>query len=318
MKRIHPRLKRNVVELDTGIVPMPCFNEYSTIHKFINALVVYRQDEMQNGRKYTDKEILTHIVSTLDERFDTAIQLIKKELKIAYSNPMRPTQLPEYLNIDSELAIRIIDMLDADEKIQDLTNTNPSSRHSATINRMNNKGNQSQQKSGGNNGRNDYNFPKTSYVRNNRSPQKGQRDDKWADKLTWEIIPGAECPGCKRSNHNVYRTGCPAFAQFAICQDFYNKCPPQELEKVKQSFTDYQKQRRIQREDNQRRGRATIKKFESKGTYDPEDIAMIKQTFFETYKEDFKEEQYLEANPFDQPDDDIVDDHEDSIEEIAV
>jgi hypothetical protein len=163
MKRIHPRLKRNVVELDTGIVPMPCFNEYSTIHKFINALVVYRQDEMQNGRKYTDKEILTHIVSTLDERFDTAIQLIKKELKIAYSNPMRPTQLPEYLNIDSELAIRIIDMLDADEKIRDLTNTNPSSRHNATINRMNNKGNQSQQKSGGkDNGQNDYNFPKTS------------------------------------------------------------------------------------------------------------------------------------------------------------
>lgn len=201
--------------------------------------------------KITDKEILTHIGSTLDERFDTSIQLIKKELKIAYSNPMRPTRLPEYLNIDSELAIRIIDMLDADEKIRDLTNTNPISRHSATINRMNNRGNQSPQKSGGKgNGQNEYNFPKTSYVRNNRSPHKGHHDEKWAEKLTWEIIPGAECPGCKRSNHNVYHTGCPAFAQFAICQDFYNKCPPKELEKVKQSFTDYQKERRIQWKEN--------------------------------------------------------------------
>ena len=134
MKRIHPRLKRNVVELDTGIVPMPCFDEYTTIHKFINALVVYRQDEMQNERRYTDKEILTHIGSTLDERLDTAINLIKKELKIAYANPSHPLSLPEYINIDSELAIRIIDMLDSDEKTRDLTNLNPTSRQGATVN----------------------------------------------------------------------------------------------------------------------------------------------------------------------------------------
>lgn len=85
-----------------------------------------------------------------------------------------------------------------------------------------------------------FTFPKTSYTHNNQSPHKGRRDDKWADSLTWEILPGAECPGCKRSNHNVYRTGCPAFAQFALCQDFYNKCPPKELETVKTSFLKYQ------------------------------------------------------------------------------
>jgi hypothetical protein len=69
--------------------------------------------------------------------------------------------------------------------------------------------------------------------------------------------------------------------------------------------------------DNRKSGRATIKKFESKGNYDPEDMAMIKQTFFETYKEDFKEEQYLEVNPFDLSDDDTVD-HEESVQEVEV
>lgn len=62
----------------------------------------------------------------------------------------------------------------------------------------------------------------------------------------------------------------------------------------------------------------TIKKFESRGNYDPEDMAMVEQTFFETYKEDFKEEQYLEVNPFDQSDDDTVVEHEESIEEVEV
>lgn len=69
--------------------------------------------------------------------------------------------------------------------------------------------------------------------------------------------------------------------------------------------------------DNRRSGRATIKRFESKGDYDPEDMAMVKQTFFETYKEDFKEAQYLEENPFDVSDDDTVD-HEESIQEVEV
>jgi hypothetical protein len=314
MKRIHPRLKRNVVELDTGIAPMPCFAEYTTIHKFINALVVYRQDEMQNGRRYTDKEILTHIGSTLDERFDTAINLIKKELKIAYANPSYPLSLPEYLNIDSELAIRIIDMLDSDEKIQDLTNTNPISRNGATINRMDNQRNNRRDKQQQDK---PFSFPKTSYTPNNRYPNNRRRDEQWSDKLKWEILPGAECPGCKRSNHNVYKTGCPAFAQFAICQDFYNKCPPKELEKVKASFTSYQQERRKQMQESKRRGRATIKKIEQRGNYDPEDMAMLKKTFFDTYKDDFAEEQYCTENPFDNFDEDN-EDHEDQVEEIEV
>ena len=130
----------------------------------------------------------------MDERFDTAINLIKKELKIAYANPSHPISLPEYLNIDSELAIHIIDMLDSDEKIRDLTNTNPISRQGATINRMGNHKNHQ-----GSNSTSDskFIFLETSYTCNNRSPHKGRRDDTWAESLKWEIIPGAECPGCK-------------------------------------------------------------------------------------------------------------------------
>ena len=281
MKRIHPHLKRNVVELDAKLIPMPCFEEYTTIHKFINALVVYRQDEIQNGRHYTAKELLSHIASTLDERFESATEMIKKELMIAFANPERVLPIPSYLNIDSELAIRIIDMLDSNEKLQDLTNTNPTAR----INKMEN--NKYPQRTP----------PRPSNDRNNRF-QKNQRNDKWADQLKWEVIKGAVCPGCKRNNHNVYRTRCPAFAQFAICQEFYDKCPPKELEKVKNSFTEYQKSRRNQMNNRKRSDRATIRKFEDKGKHDSDDMAEVKLTFFEAYKDDFHEEQYLEDNPF--------------------
>ena len=309
MKRIHPRLKRHVIELDNGIVSMPCYDEFLTIHKFINALIVYRQDELQNGRRYTDKELLTHIVTTLDERFETAINLIKKELRIAFSNPEHPLPIPSYLKIDSELAIRIIDMLDPDEKIRDLTNSNPRPRRSgATINRMDNR-------------KPNDNQTKRPSDRNNRYQTQNNRrnnNDKWADELKWEIIEGAVCPGCKRSNHNVYKTGCPAFAQFAICQEFYEKCPPKELEKVKSKFTEYQKERRLQMRERKRSGRATIKKFEAKGKYDLEDIAEVKMAFFESYKDDFKEEQYLETNPFDDTTDDETQHEQLETEEIEV
>ena len=294
MKRIHPRLKRNVVEFDQGLTTMPRFDEYTTIHKFINAIVIFRQDELQNGRSYTTKDLLTHIASTLDERFETAVEVIKKELKLAFTNKSHPKPIPEYLNIDSELAITIIDMLDSDEKDRDLTNPNPKPRGRSTINRLNTS-------------KGDY---QPSYRKQSDKPKsyKGS-DTKWADELHWKIIEGAECPGCKRSNHNVYSTGCPAFAQFAICQEFYNKCPPKQLEKVKSKFTEYQRDRRQQMKERKRTGKATIKKFVSKG-YDEEDMAQVKLAFFESYKDDFKEEQYLKTNPFDNLDQDDDTDHD--------
>ena len=201
---------------------------------------------------------------------------------IAFANPERILPLPSYLNIDSELAIRIIDMLDSNEKIQDLTNTNPTAR----INRMENAKYLSRTP------------PYSSNDRHNKF-KNNQRNDRWADQLKWEVIKGAVCPGCKRNNHNVYKTGCPAFAQFAICQEFYDKCPPKELQKVKTSFTEYQKSRRNQMNERKRTDRATIRKFEAKGKHDQDDMAEVKLTFFEAYKEDFQEEQYLEENPFD-------------------
>ena len=311
MKRIHPRLKRNVVELGVGLIKMPCFDEYATIHKFINALVVYRQDELQNGRTYNHKELLLHIASSLDERFETATEIIKKELKIAFANPRRPIPIPEYLAIDSELAITIIDMLDNEEKQRDLTNHNPTSRSSATINRLDNR------QSGNAKYSKEYNQKQTSNKKfDKQSSRNNAQNNKWAEQLEWKIIEGAECPGCKRSNHNVYSTGCPAFAQFAICQDFYNKCPPKQLEQIKTKFIDYQRERRNQMKDRKRTGRATLRKFEDKGIYDKEDMAQVKLAFFECYKDDFKEEQFLDMNPFDNIEDN--DDEDKSTEEEMI
>ena len=90
------------------------------------------------------------------------------------------------------------------------------------------------------------------------------------------------------------------------------------MEKVKSKFTEYQKERRLQMKERKRSGRATIKKFEAKGKYDLEDIAEVKMAFFESYKDDFKEEQYLETNPFDDTNDDETQHEQLETEEIEV
>jgi hypothetical protein len=147
------------------------------------------------------------------------------------------------LAIDSELAITIIDMLDNEEKQRDLTNHNPTSRSSATINRLDNR-----QSGNAKYSSKEYN-QKSHKKFDKQSPRNSAHNNKWAEQLEWKIIEGAECPGCKRSNHNVYSTGCPAFAQFAICQEFYNKCPPKQLEQIKTKFIEYQRERRNQMKD---------------------------------------------------------------------
>jgi hypothetical protein len=195
-------------------------------------------------------------------------------------------------------------MLDSDEKIQDLTNTDPRPRNSARINKLDNKYQDKQH-------RDKQSTPRQSAERNNRySNNRNGRKDKWADNLEWKIIEGAECPGCKRSNHNVYSTGCPAFAQFAICKDFYETCSQQDLAKVKANFIEYQRSRRKLMNERKRNGRAAIRKFESKGVYDEEDMAKVKLTFFECYKDDFQEEQFLEINPFEDATEDQQEDDE--------
>ena len=57
--------------------------------------------------------------------------------------------------------------------------------------------------------------------------------------LEWKIIPGASCPACKKNNHNVYKTGCPALGLFANCKEFYDSQPKNLIDKAQNSFNKY-------------------------------------------------------------------------------
>ena len=66
--------------------------------------------------------------------------------------------------------------------------------------------------------------------------------------------------------------------------------------------------------DRKRSDRATIRKFEEKGKHDPDDMAEVKLTFFEAYKDDFHEEQYLEDNPFENTGEESVESLDETVE----
>jgi hypothetical protein len=297
MKRTHPTLKRRLVTTGPALTPIPEFEYYPTIHKFINAIVAHRQDELHTGRHYSQKELLLHICHSLDERFSSATYKIQKELREAISNPSCPKPIPAFLAIDNELAIRILELIDEEDRDQDFENKEPTSR--ATIKKANygdyqrNKYNNSNKD---NYKKDKYDNRKGSgYSKNNKPDQ----NSKWEETLKWEIIEGAECAGCRRNNHDVYKTGCPAFAQFALCQEFYKTVPSDQLEKVKQAFLKHQKSRRNAMTNKKKEYKSTIRTLQADPEYDDYEIAKLKKTFFERYKEEFKEERNIESNPFD-------------------
>lgn len=307
MKRLHPTLKRTMISTDTGVTKMPEYNQYSTIHKFINALVAYRKDEAQVGRLFSDKELLLHICKSLDERFSSAIYKIQKELKDSFADPSNPQPITSYLTLDNELALRILELIDDEDREQDFTNSDPISR--ATINRTNYKERSNKYQSGTNND-SSSNESQRRYNRNkydsqtskNYKTQTKTNDEKWAETLKWEIIEGAECAGCRRNNHDVYRTGCPAFAQFALCQDFYKTVPKDQLDKVKNAFLQHQKSRKKAMNSKKREYRSTIKTLQADPDYDDNVVAKLRKTFFDKYKEEFEEERHLDDNPFENDD----------------
>ena len=290
MKRTHPTLKRRLVTSGPALPPIPEFEYYPTIHKFINAIVAHRQDELHTGRHYSQKELLLHICHSLDERFTSATYKIQKELREAISNPSCPRPLPAFLEIDNELAIRIMELIDEEDRDQDFDNKEPTSR--AVIKKTNYGGNYKEK----------YNRDSKLDQRKNTgyNTNRNNKNDKWEDTLKWEIIDGAECAGCRRNNHDVYRTGCPAFAQFALCQEFYKTVPSEQLEKVKQAFLKHQKSRRLAMSNKKKDYKSTIRTLQADPDYDEHEIAKLRKTFFEKYKNEFKEERNIDSNPFDE------------------
>ena len=293
MEEWHPNLKP-LVDNNTRLNSIPKFANYPTIYTFINAYINWITDERIQNCTYTDKDKLDWILSQLDSRWTVAITKVEKMKQDIYIDETSPKPFPNCLKLTSKLGIWLTKQIPEDLR---------SSLHNDIDTDTQALVNKTYFKSKGR-----PNDKPPSYHKKTHSSKK-QPDINWSKVLKYETIPNARCPGCGGINHNVYSTGCPTLARFAICKEFYDSQPKEAIEPVIKSYNEYMKTLRTKMKTRRNEGRKFIKRCASKtDRYDNEDIDTLRTEWFETYKEDFEDyDNITDDNPFDtydlEPDD---------------
>jgi hypothetical protein len=284
MKKRHPNLKDIT---NRKAPPAPAFKSFPNIHIFIQAYIEWLHDESLRGdRNWSEKEKLDHVLESLDERFQIALSKIDTMLIRLYADPTAPQKLPPQLRVTNELGMYITDLI-PDEQKEDLSNRVPKIMAVSTRS----QGYKKRLKSP----KDKYRFRQQPAGENEKDTTKHQ-DHVDMDTFKWEILPGQTCPACKKNNHNVYKTGCPALATFANCQAFFDSKPRSLIEKVQRSFNQYQKalgKKMMERRNKDRRLLRTVA-----ATTSENDFGALKIAMFQDYKNDYMEEQYNQENPY--------------------
>ncbi len=287
MKKRHPNL-RDVDALE-NVLPttVPTMDECPTIFNLINRYMEWLHDEkLRNNRMYTNYEQIQYILTQLDDDlYATAKKSIKDELAGLQAHGNNPKPFPSHLLVDENLGLYIIGLLPKD--VQTAIYASFSSyiqQDDAKVNKV-----------------------KSSDKQRPYKPRQ-DRDDKWVDEIKWEILPGEQCPACLKSNHNVYKTGCPTFATFAVCNEFNKTVPPDRLKQVTGAYRKYQRELNKQKRERRNNDKRTLRHLQAE--YHGEDIAQLKKTMFNAYVKDFQDEQYCTENPYDDLDPETLSDHE--------
>jgi len=126
--------------------------------------------------------------------------------------------------------------------------------------------------------------------------QSKKKKQSWADKIEWKVLKGETCPACFGTNHNIYSTGCPEMARFCLCQKFYETADKEKLAEVTERFKEYQLKRAKLREERVHQNKRVLRLLNDQ--YDSKDMAQLKRTYFDAYKQEFDEEQYCKVNPY--------------------
>jgi hypothetical protein len=307
MKGQHPKL-RDITDYDR--MDKPQFLKHVDIHSFLSKYLDWLQEEnMMNGRKYTDKENMDYILEQLDDRFDTARVKIETRMNELFSDPNNPQPFPPHLQTNPSLSINIMNLIpQKEQKNTDFTNST-----NATINRMITRSrakeqNPYQKKS--------FEPPKWKNLKDFHSSNDIQKknyqdkqvnnpkvtvpssvtkaNNKWASALQWKYLPGQTCTACGQNNHEIYETGCPAMSIFCNCKEFFDKHTEEELEPVLKQFALFKSGQMKQQKKKRNEYRKQIRKLSAVG-----DTPQIKKIFLDSYIEEFPEEEYIEENPFD-------------------
>lgn len=317
----HPALKE-LTDVTTDLNLAPTYDKYRTIYEFINAYINWVQDEQLQNRQYSNKDKIDWVIGHLDrERWEPAINAVESIKADIYADEDKPKPWPKKLELTPKLAIWLVERLPKDQRtglhndIDDNSSITP-----GIINRTYGKNNNAD------NGyrkdwkdKNDWKSQGRPQQKVKWKPNSSSKDTKfnWAKILKYEKIPGARCPGCGGINHNVYKTGCPKLAQFAICKEFYDKTPKEQLQPVKDSYDSYMSELRHKRmRQSRNETKRTLNKL--KDYYDDEEMNNLSESFYEVYQRDFPDAT-INTNPFndleleDEPED-MDDDH--SVEDM--
>jgi hypothetical protein len=83
---------------------------------------------------------------------------------------------------------------------------------------------------------------------------------------------------------------------FAQCKEFYDSQPKHIIDKVKKSFQSYQRELRKKMKMRRNKDHHTLHTVTA--THKNDEMGALKDVLFEEYKNDFKDEQYLDENPY--------------------
>ncbi len=282
MRKRHPNLREITTERKEDTAP-PTMSNSASIFTFINQYVEWLHDEqLRNNRKYTKHEQIIYVLDELDEDlYSAAKKSIHDDLQALHLYSRNPKPFPQHLHVDENLGLYIVGLLPTntqtaiyDDIARQLQRSTLDSAHINKVNR-------------------DDSQKKRYQPREDRKSD----DDEWVKQLKWEIMPNETCAACYKSNHNIYKTGCPTFATFAVCNEFYKTVPKDKLDKVIEAYKKYQRQLSKQKRERRNQDRRFIRTLE--GDFESADVAQVKKTMFNRYLQDFKDEQYCTENPYD-------------------
>ena len=283
VNQTHPMIKKHTVA-QTSTLETPQFRHYKTINLFVNAYLAWLKDEFLQNRTYSEKEKLEHIIFSLDDRFATAVRRIKLIMEETFLDPLNPKPLPKSLQVTHRLAITIVNMIPQSER-GDLTNAQPAKR--MFLSELNTT-------------RNHANINKM------QSQRKSKANNEWAKDLKFELIKGAKCPGCFKSNHNVFTTGCSEIGKFATCYKFIQSQPQDKIDLVVKKYEEWQDDLRSKKEDRLTSDKRKLKVLKTKVS--SKKYGRIHKTFVRSYHETFPDEKLDNPLPFD----DFIDDSDDN------
>lgn len=270
MTEHHPRLKENVVKDKLEDLTMPKFTDYFSHMSFLNALIVFFKHSSLNNRPYTPKEQLEYYYLQLDDRFKTAKEKLTRRLNDIYEDPTNPKSFPDQLRLESSFGLYIEELLTPEEREVDLTNPKNKGRE-GQINKLND----------------------TTKTKSHHKPSQFHKT------IEWKKLDGKQCSACLQFHHDVYETGCPEFAIFCNCLEFYEKHKHNnDYKKVLASYKSFKSKQLQERNKTKQYTRGAIKKMSER--YENNDLQEIRSGLYDVYKSEHPDDTFATIDNFDQ------------------